>query len=96
MNLKISSAKLSKLQRLGLALLLGSNLGMAQLFVNPHNAMAGVITLPDGGRCEGELSDGKLSGPGTFQPTFRTLTVTWGWRWVLWQQLVAFAQSFWV
>ncbi|MEG4015788.1 MULTISPECIES: hypothetical protein [unclassified Microcoleus] len=36
---------------------------MAELFANPHSAMAGVITLPHGGRCEGELSEGKLSGP---------------------------------
>ncbi|MEG4277128.1 TonB family protein [Microcoleus sp. MON1_C1] len=63
----MSSAILSKLQRVGLALLLGSNLGIALLFANPHSAMAGVITLPDGGRCEGELSEGKLSGPGSCQ-----------------------------
>src|SRR4028118_762633 len=67
MNLGMSSAILSKLQRVGLALLLGSNLGMAVLFANPRSAMAGVITLPDGGRCEGELSEEKLSGPGSCQ-----------------------------
>src|SRR4028118_1738446 len=67
MNLGMSSAILSQLQRVGIALLLGSNLGMAVLFANPHSAMAGVITLPDSGRCEGELSEGKLSGPGSCQ-----------------------------
>ena len=67
MNLGMSSPILSKLQRVGLALLLGSNLGMAVLFANPHSAIAGVITLPDGGRCEGELTEGKLSGPGICQ-----------------------------
>ncbi|HEY9836503.1 MAG TPA: TonB family protein [Vampirovibrionales bacterium] len=41
----------------------GISLSIALALTLPWPAIAGVVTLPDGGRCEGELQEGKLSGP---------------------------------
>ena len=48
--------------RFGMTLLMASSLNIASLLNNPQEALAGVVTLPDGGRCEGEVSNGGLNG----------------------------------
>ena len=63
----MSVVKLNTIKPLAIALLLGSSLSIAEFLIAPSNAIAGVITLPDGSRCEGELNEGRLSGPGLCQ-----------------------------
>ncbi len=48
--------------RFGIPLLIASSFNIASLLSNPQEAVAAVITLPDGGRCEGEISNGSLNG----------------------------------
>ena len=53
---------LRKIGRFGTTLLIASSLGIVSSLSNPLPSVAGVVTLPDGGRCEGEVSNGGLNG----------------------------------
>ena len=53
-----------RLQQLGIPILFISGLSLATLLQQPLVAVAGIVTLPDGSRCEGDFQEGQLNGQG--------------------------------
>mgnify|MGYP002776995927 CR=1 FL=1 len=51
--------------RFDIPLLMTASLSIASLIGSSHLATAAEVTLPDGGRCQGEISNSTLNGKGS-------------------------------